>query len=75
MNFYEIALEKLGWVEVTLWFRMIDGYHFNHLENGHSALAEPVPRSLAQKRAWAGGRWSKKLWFAEPGQMLRVLTS
>ena len=74
MNWYEVAREKLGWIEVTLWYRTLGGYGFNHLELGHATGNAPTPRSDAQKQAWSGGRWSKKLWYAiRKGASLEIL--
>jgi hypothetical protein len=72
-DWYRVALAKLNWVEVTLWYRMIDGYQYNHLEDGHNPASEPTPKSETQKKAWAGGKWSKKLWYAQPVTVLHTL--
>lgn len=74
MNWYQIALARLGWQEITLWYRMLDGFSFNHLENGHASGDTPKPRSEMQKQAWKGGKWSKRLWYAkQEGTRLVVL--
>jgi hypothetical protein len=63
IDWYQVALDRLGWHEITLWYRTRDGYEFNHLEIGHAKGDAPIPKSPEQKRAWSGGHWSKRLWF------------
>ena len=64
MNHYQEALKKLNWVEVTLWYRIIDGnIVYNHLESGHSKSDKPVPKNQSQKSSWSNGKWSKRIWF------------
>lgn len=55
MDFYEAALKKLGWEEVTIWYQ--DG-NLNHLEKGHTKADRPKG-AKEQNKAWQGKSWSK----------------
>jgi hypothetical protein len=68
-DYYQIALDKLGWQEVTMWFR---NGEYNHFENGHSAAEHPAPIHPAHKKLWSGGAWQKYLTYMIPGVCPKV---
>lgn len=71
MDFYQEALKKLGWKEVTLWSRITDeGISFNHLEYGHNDGIEPVAKFPSQESAWKKVRWLKRIWFVDVSQSI-----
>lgn len=48
-DFYYMAIEKIGLIEVTLWYR--PGNKYNHLETGHhNGRPEGHP-------SWRSGEW------------------
>lgn len=57
IDWYQKAIDKLGWIEITCWYR--PGNRFNHIELGHNYSARPVgPLS------WDSGKWYKKFTYA-----------
>ena len=63
MDFYEKALIRLGWIEITLWYSLEGGILFNHLEYGHNKTQSPTGTNI-QQRFWKGRKWSKQLVYA-----------
>lgn len=48
--------------KITTWYKFNKEFHdydFNHIEDGHSELAAPVPKCEHQKKKWANARWVK----------------
>lgn len=70
-DWYEIALQRLGWIEVTIWYH--NGQH-NHLEMGFANTERPTPKFASQRTAWSGGRWLAKHAWAKGSCPLVVLT-
>jgi len=66
MDWYQLAIDRLNWVEITLWY--LRGEH-NHIERGHSDKSQPVGHT-----SWVNGKWSKRFVYAEKGSKpLKIL--
>ena len=52
--------ERLGVTACTQWFRhdRINGWEFNHLEDGHAAGKKPTPRFPSQN-GWLRATWQR----------------
>lgn len=70
MDWYNLAITNLGYVEVTKWSRLDNGYEHNHIEMGHAIADKPVGHP-----SWANGKWSKLFCYAAVGtKPLKILT-
>ena len=63
MNYYEKAIERLGWQEITLWYLCGKNWQFNHIEDGHVKQDKPIG-DARQTRVWANQKWSKQFVYA-----------
>jgi hypothetical protein len=54
------SMEGLGSTPCTQWYRhdRMNGWEFNHLEDGHAANDKPTPRFPSQA-GWLRATWSK----------------
>ena len=67
MDYYRVALKRLGIIEVTCWSRFEKGLLFhNHIEPGHAAGSYPKG-DAGQTKMWSGFNWSKKYTYAVAG--------
>lgn len=64
---YKLAIESLGWQEVTMWFRWSKQWcqwEMNHIDYGHAISDKPEGKTMEQKAAWSTQRWIKRLTMA-----------
>ena len=54
------SMEGLGVTRVTKWFRHdhLNGWQFNHLEDGHADTTHPTPKFVSQD-GWRRATWSR----------------
>lgn len=62
-------------IPVTLWYAWNEkqkDFEMNHLEDGHSLLANPKPKSpeFESQKSWNKGKWKKKLTYLENGKVI-----
>ncbi len=62
-DWYQKAIDKLGWVEVTKWATVNNGIHHNHFEFGHVKNTVPIG-SKSQTKKWANQKWQRHYVYA-----------
>lgn len=74
-DFYKVALERLGLVEITKWWcHKSNTWQFNHIEYGHCKNAFPTPIDTQQEKAWKGLKWTKRYVYGDTsGPNLRIV--
>ena len=66
MDWYLLAIEKLGLREITCWYSLENGlWVFNHADAGHVKSALPIGRTPEQCAAWKNKKWSKRFVYGD----------